>query len=215
MARAATLDEDDVFDARRAAQRHLQHEFPRLEADHDDFIAEAIDYCAPKHSADRSFVAAVKAKAAKLAMDRLRRIEAGKRALDPIRTSRAPAPDRPLAGLREAVLAECRRRVREATGQDCAGFTIRREHLESQRDAAVVARRFAQDTKGNASIADGAWHSVALLCADTPPWHEFIVANRMRIGYVDAHGTLRWYGSTDAELAVLSLLSGSWPAGRG
>jgi hypothetical protein len=122
--------------------------------------------------------------------------------------------ERPAAEtLRAAVLADCRARVLAATGELFDGFSIKPEDIERERSVAKFACAVLEALDDAPHEITSAVDAARLRsrAGNTPPWHRFLVSHRMCVGYIDANGRYQRYGGTDTELAVLSILSGSWP----
>lgn len=198
---------DAIEAAGRQALARLRADHARLSrAECEDIVQAAHAYCAPKWDGVRPYAAFVATKAGKLAIDQARKET---RAGAPVRAT-AERPQT-LETLRDAVLTECRRRVRAATGEDFEprfrAEDVRRERTNAREARALVAH--ARNVPGGEDRLDFRWW--AQQCCETPPWHELVAAMGPRVGYLDAGGGYRRYGDANGERAVLSLLSGSWP----
>lgn len=214
-------DEDAVDDA-------IAEALPRLRREGGDFVALVV-----ATAKRRKLDAHREAEQAKDACSALAREAREKReaAVHGVEQPEAPDLDSPAAeaACRAATLAECRRRLVDVTGEDGLAWIANVERDESS----LSPRRLAEEAAGATAARklldalEGApdhvrskvecderalWQYAHLATGET--WYT-LTAYKFRVLYLGPDGKEHVYGLTAAEAAVLSLLSGNWPARQG
>ena len=209
-------DEDAVDDA-------IAEALLRLRREGGDFTALVVA-TAKRRKLD-SHREAEQAKDARSALAREAR-EVREAAVHGVEQPEAPDLDSPEAeaACRAATLAECRRRLVDVTGEDGLAWiahagesSVTPERVAEERKAARAARKALRALEGAPNyvrdrVDERALGQYAAGGRDT--WHT-IAGGRYRVLYLGPDGKERVYGLTAAEAAVLSLLSGNWPARQG
>lgn len=211
-------------EARAQALRVIIRKYADIAHEADMIVDEAIAESLPRF-VDGSFAALVTQTAARRSIDRLRELATAKEGYDVLRveaeaafeatalrrdesTPALPEPERPdvtIGETRAATLAECQRRLAVAVG---AGTPIDTIAPDEVRRCAAGILAVAAAFQGIAAAVDLA---ALMALSGGGETHEH---RRRSYRYLDAHGTERVYGTTNAESAVLAILAGSWPKVR-
>ncbi len=210
---------DEIRKALRSSNAMLARDFAQL-GNREELTQEALIYAHEKWDGGRTFVAFVKWKAKKLALNAARDLKRRAEIFEngPSSTA-ATALYASEQALREATIQECRARVLTATGDEGKWWLdelvvrVTPDAIKEEREGARAARAVLRALQGapawvTEKVDVEAMRRFATLYGNAT-WHS-IAGQRIGIGYV-VDGEVRKYGATQAEAAVLSILLGSWP----